>query len=243
MTETENTYRDDNLRLITALRDGDKKAEEALICRNSALVRSIAGRFLGRGVEFDDLYQIGMMGLLRAVRTFDIERGCAFSTYAVPLIIGEIKRFLRDDGIIKVSRDEKRLGSRLLFEKEQFRDSCGREPHISELAKICGVTVEDAAEALEATYPVRSIYEPVYGDGEAVLSDTIAVSEEESIRSEYIALHEATDKMPELWQKIVSLRFYHDMSQERTARVLGITQVKVSREEKKIFAHLREKLS
>ncbi len=243
MTETENTYRDDNIKLISLLREGDTSCEDKLLRNNSALVRSIAGRFLGRGVDFDDLYQIGMMGLLRAVRTFDLTRGCAFSTYAVPLIIGEIKRFLRDDGIIKVSRDEKRLGSRLLYEKERFRDSFGREPHISELAEICGISVEDAAEALEATYPVRSIYEPVYGDAESSLSDTIAVSEEESIRSEYIALHEATDKMPELWQKIVSLRFYHDMSQESTARVLGLTQVKVSREEKKIFAHLREKLS
>lgn len=243
MTETENTYRDENLRLIALLRDGDTSCEDALVRNNSALVRSIAGRFLGRGVDFDDLYQIGMMGLLRAVRTFDIERGCAFSTYAVPLIIGEIKRFLRDDGMIKVSRDSKRLGSRLLYEKERFRECHGRDAHISELAELCGVTVEDAAEALEATYPVRSISEPLYDDGEASISDTIAVSEEESIRSEYIALHEATDKMPELWQKIVSLRFYHDMSQESTARVLGLSQVKISREEKKIFAHLREKLS
>ncbi len=243
MTETENTYRDDNLRLIANLRAGDISCEETLVKNNSALVRSIVGRFLGRGVDFDDLYQIGMIGLLRAVRTFDPERGCAFSTYAVPLIIGEIKRYLRDDGIIKVSRDSKRLGSRLLYEKEKFRECYGRDAHISELAEICGVTLEDAAEALEATYPVRSISEPIYDDGESSLSDTIAVSEEESIRSEYIALREATDKMPELWRKIVSLRFYHDMSQESTARVLGLSQVKISREEKKIFAHLKEKLS
>lgn len=243
MSESESAYRDNNIKLIEALQNGDNSCEEALVKNNAALVRSIAGRFLGRGVEFDDLYQIGMMGLLRAVRTFDLDRGCAFSTYAVPLIIGEVKRFLRDDGIIKVSRDSKRLGSRLLFEKERFREQNGRDAHLSELADICGVTLEAASEALEATYPVRSIYEPMYDDGDSSLSDTIAISDDESIGYEYIALREATDKMPELWQKIVSLRFYHDMSQESTARVLGLSQVKISREEKKIFAHLREKLS
>ncbi len=243
MTDTGNTYRDTNLKLILALRQGKTECEEALIKNNVALVRSIVGRFLGRGAEYDDLYQIGMMGLLHAIRTFDLDRGCAFSTYAVPLIIGEIKRFLRDDGIIKVSRDSKRLGSRLLYEKEHFRENNGRDAHISELASICGVSLEAASEALEATYPIRSIYEPVYDDGDASVSDTIAVSDEESIGYEYIALHEVTDKMPELWRKIVSLRFYHDMSQESTARVLGLSQVKISREEKKIFAHLKEKLS
>ena len=141
-------YRDLNLALLRRVREGDIEAEEQLITENAGLVRSIAVRFVGRGAEFDDLCQLGMIGMLRAIRTFDPERGCAFSTYAVPLIIGEIRRFLRDDGLIKVSRDKKRLGSRLLFEKEKYFAETGREPKISELADAAGVDVFEAAEAL-----------------------------------------------------------------------------------------------
>ncbi len=242
MNDQKNTYRDENLTLFARLTDGDKTAEEALLIKNSGLVRSIANRFLGRGTDYDDLYQLGMIGLLRAVRSFDTERGCAFSTYAVPLVIGEIKRFLRDDGIIKVSRDKKRLGSRLLYEKEKFTENFGRSPHISELAEICEIDVAEAAIALESTYPIRSIYEPAYEDGELSLFDTIESNENDDAVTERIALREITEKMPDLWQKIVSLRYYHDMSQESTARVLGLTQVKISREEKKIFEYLRQKL-
>lgn len=231
----------DNITLLCRYKNGEAALEEEILINNAGLVRSIAQRFLGRGAEYDDLYQLGMIGLLRAVRSFDVERGFAFSTYAVPLIIGEIKRFLRDDGIIKVSRDKKRLGSQLLYEKEMFEKEHSRDAHISELAEICGVSVDEAAEALEASYPVRSIYEPLSEDGELSLSDTLTAPDSDETMN--IALGEVTSQMPEIWQKIVSLRYYHDMSQERTAKILGLTQVKISREEKKIFEYYRQKLS
>lgn len=237
------SYRDDNLALLLRVRDGDTKAEEELIRENEGLVRSIAARFSGRGAEFEDLCQLGMIGMVRAIRSFDPERGCAFSTYATPLIIGEIKRFLRDDGIIKVSRDKKRLGSQLLYEKERYVAEHGREPRISELASALGITVEDAADAMSSSYPVRSISESAFDDSAETLADTIEAPDTTSDRTDYIALHEVTSTLPELWRKIISLRYYHDLSQERTARVLGLSQVKVSREEKKIFDYMREKLS
>ncbi len=237
------SYRDDNLALLLRVRDGDTHAEEELIRENEGLVRSIAARFSGRGAEFEDLCQLGMIGMVRAIRSFDPERGCAFSTYATPLIIGEIKRFLRDDGIIKVSRDKKRLGSQLLYEKERYVAEHGREPRISELASALGVTVEDAADAMSSSYPVRSISESAFDDSAETLADTIEAPDTTSDRTDYIALHEVTSTLPELWRKIISLRYYHDLSQERTARVLGLSQVKVSREEKKIFDYMREKLS
>lgn len=236
-------YRDDNLARLERVRGGDAKAEEELITENEGLVRSIAVRFAGRGTEFDDLYQLGMIGMLRAIRSFDPERGCTFSTYAVPLIIGEIKRFLRDDGIIKVSRDKKRLGSRMLYEKERYCAEYGRDPKLSELAEMFGIDIVEAAEALECSYPVKSISEPAYDDGTATISDVLEAPDMTGTYTDYIALHEVTSSLPQLWQKIISLRYYHDMSQESTARVLGLSQVKVSREEKKIFAYMREKLS
>lgn len=236
-------YRDDNLALLMRVREGDSAAEEQLITENAGLVRSIAVRFVGRGTEYDDLYQLGMIGMVRAIRTFDPERGCAFSTYAVPLIIGEIKRFLRDDGIIKVSRDKKRLGSRLLYEKERYFTEHGHDPKLSELAEAVGVDVMTAAEALECSFPVRSISDPAYEDGTATISDVIEAPDMTDTYTDYIALHEVTSTLPALWQKIIALRYYHDMSQESTARVLGLSQVKISREEKKIFQYMREKLS
>ncbi len=243
MIPAENTYRDENALLFGRFKAGDPDAEAEIIRKNEGLVRSLASRFVGRGTEYDDLYQLGMIGLLRAVRSFDTERGCAFSTYAVPLITGEIKRFLRDDGIIKVSRDKKRLGSRLLYEKERFAEANGRSPHISELARICGVEPSEAAVALEATYPVRSIWEPVYEDGDTTLGDVLESEDTSAGLTEKLALRQVTSRMPELWQKIVSLRYYRDLSQEATARVLGLSQVKISREEKKIFEYLRRSLS
>ncbi|MCD7831766.1 MAG: sigma-70 family RNA polymerase sigma factor [Firmicutes bacterium] len=234
--------RDRNLELILRCRDGDKTAEEELVTSNAGLVRSIAERFVGRGAEPDDLYQLGMIGMVRAIRTFDPERGCAFSTYAVPLIMGEIRRFLRDDGMIKVSREKKRLGSRLLSEREKIMAGSGREPAISELADKCGVDIYEAAEALSCVSPVLSIFDPAYGDSELTISDTIASPDVADDEAERLALREVTSSLPPVWRKIISLRYYHDMSQEATARALGLSQVKVSREEKKIFAYMRERL-
>jgi len=233
----------ENTALAAGARRGCVEDEAELIKRNEGLVRSIAARFTGRGVDMEDLVQLGMIGMIRAARSFDDERGCAFSTYAVPLIMGEIRRFLRDDGLIKVSRERKRLGSRLLYEKEKYSLKYGHDPRISELAEICGVSVEEAAEALCCATPPRSLSEPAYEDGDAPLSDLIPSPDGMSRETEVIALRETVRRMPLLWRKIVALRYDRDLSQDETARILGLTQVKISREEKKIFEYLRRELS
>jgi RNA polymerase sporulation-specific sigma factor len=239
----EEKYRD-NTSLIKRAQSGDEDATEELIELNMGLVKSIATRFVGRGTDFEDLVQIGSMGLLKAVRTFDLLRGCAFSTYAVPLIFGEIRRFLRDDGPIKVSRVQKRLAATLMAEREKLAALGKEDTPISLLAERCGVTREAAAEALDAVTPLRSIHEPIMGeDGGATLENTLADEEETERTFERIALAHAIEKLPKVRRKIIILRYFKDYSQDETARALGLSQVKVSREEKKILSFLREELS
>ena len=208
---------------------------------NMGLVHSIAGRFEGRGVEYEDLVQLGSIGLLKAIRTFDPDRGNAFSTYAVPLIIGEIRRFLRDDGIIKVSRVQKRNAAILLHKREEMLAAGQGEPHLADLAVACGMTAEAATEALLSSQRLRSLSEPVGEDG--VLENLIENEENELEKEiENEALRESVKQLPELWQNILLLRYRREYSQTETAVALGLTQVKISREEKKILAALREKL-
>lgn len=235
-----------NRDLIIRAQRGDEKATEELIVSNTGLVRSIALKFRDRGVEYDDLMQIGTIGMLKAIRSFDLERGTVFSTYAVPLIIGEIRRYLRDDGIIKVSRSYKKLGVQLLKVKNDIMANEGREPNISELANFCGVSISEAAVALDSITPVSSLSEFVYGEDGMTLEGTIADDESSNEMErlcENIALSQAISKMQPLWKKIVLLRYYRDYTQQQTAEVLGLSQVKISREEKKIFAFLREELA
>ena len=233
----------ENMRLLEKYKNGDDSAAEKLMKLNSGLVTGAASSFSGRGVETEDLIQIGSIGMLRAIRSFDLSRGTAFSTYAVPLIIGEIRKYLRDDGLIKVSRLKKRDGARLLRERERFISENMREPRIEELASLCGMTAEDAAVALEASSPVRSLSEPV-NDDDATLESMIPGRDEGIERAvDRIALREAIGDLPALWRKIVYLRYFRDLSQQQTADALGLSQVKISREEKKIFAKIREELS
>ncbi len=223
---------------------GDESAVERLIENNYSLVAGIARRFSGRGCETEDLIQIGMIGMLKAIRSFDTERGTAFSTYAVPLIMGEIRRFLRDDGLIKVSRIHKRNAAVLMRAHEKFVTEHGREPQLSELAEMSEMTEEAAAEALESAAPVHSLSASLGDDENFTLEATASFSENPMEGAlESIALREAIGKMPPLWRQIVILRYYRDKSQQETARILKLTQVKVSREEKKIFEALRESLS
>ncbi len=233
----------DNLDLLTRSLAGDEKATEALLINNGGLVRTLAARFIGRGTDYEDLVQIGMIGLVKAVRTFDPARECAFSTYAVPLILGELRRHLRDDGFVKVSRTRKRQAAMLASAREAALKE-GRDPRIEELAQACGVTVEDAIDALEATAPVRSLSECMYGDEDGPTLDS-AVADTEAPERDFdrLALSMSIDKLPPLRRKIILLRYFRDLSQQRTADILGLTQVKVSREEKKILAFLREELS
>ncbi len=234
----------DNVALIAASQAGDTRATDKLVRQNGGLVSHIALRFLGRGHEAEDLIQIGHIGLLKAIRTFDPARACAFSTYAVPLIFGEIRRFLRDDGPIKVSRSQKRLGARLAAEQERCIAEGKTEVHLSELAERCGVSREEAAAALDAMAPVASLSDLVYRDDDSpTLESTLADEEENERTFDKIAISMAIDKLPPLRRKIILLRYFRDYSQCETAAALGLSQVKVSREEKKILAFLRGELS
>lgn len=218
-------------------------ATEALIRINLGLVRSIAMRFKDRGVDMEDLIQIGTIGMIKAIRSFELERETTFSTYAVPLIIGEIRRHLRDDGLIKISRYHKKLGMELMNARNKIVSEDGREPQIEELAALCGVTPEDAAVAMDAASPVMSLSATIADDNTLTLESRIADNDNEIEKmSDRIALSQAISKMPPIWRQIVVLRYYKNMPQQETANCLGLSQVKVSREEKKIMAFLREEL-
>ncbi len=232
--------------IMTALEEyanGDTTAEERLMQMNSGLVNGIAHRFKGRGTDFEDLVQIGSIGLLKAIRSFDLSRGNAFSTYAVPLIIGEIRRFLRDDGEIKVSRITKRLGGALMYEREKYITENGYEPRLEDLAERVGVSVEEAARALDSASPVRSLSEAI-GDDDFSLEDVIPSSDDSLGKMlENVALSETIRTLPPLWRQIIMFRYYKEYSQQQTADKLGLTQVKISREEKKIMSTLRSALA
>ncbi|MBR2431796.1 MAG: sigma-70 family RNA polymerase sigma factor [Clostridia bacterium] len=233
-----------NQELILAAQSEDecasKEALQALVEENMGLVRSIAVRFRDRGCELEDLIQIGTIGMIKAVRSFSFERGTAFSTYAVPLIIGEIKRHLRDDGPIKISRSYKKLSASLAAARSRICTEQGREPTVSELAQACGVSVEEAAVAFEAASPIASLSE-TYGDDERLTLESQLSSDDSEIEklNDRIALGQAISRMPREWQRIVLLRYYRNMTQQEVADTLGLSQVKVSREEKKILEFLR----
>ena len=234
-----------NQELLKKASQGDESATEELMRINFGLVRSIVQRFRDRGVEYDDLMQIGSIGMLKAIRSFDPSKGTVFSTYAVPLIIGEIRRFIRDDGLIKVSRIYKQQGATLMREREKYISENGAEPKIEELAKRCGMSIEDAAVAIDASSAVASLSASINGDDETYTLESTLSSEKNEIdgKIEHIALSQAISSLPPLWRKIVTLRYLREYSQQKTAEMLGLTQVKVSREEKKIFDVLRKQLS
>lgn len=235
-----------NMALLERVRAGDEAAESALIQENLGLVRTVARRFLDRGTEFEDLVQIGTIGMLKAIRSFSMDRGTAFSTYAVPLIVGEIRRHLRDDGPVKVSRIYKRQGVALMHEKNRILAEEGREAGIAELAERCNLTAEEAAISLDAISPVTSLSDFVFGEDsvtyEGVIADEESENESEKI-CDRVALAQSIKKLQPLWRKILLMRYYRNMTQQQTADALGLTQVKVSREEKKILAALRKELS
>ena len=239
--EKKSSY-DKNPELILKYREGDECAGEELVKLNTPLIYSIAGRFSGRGVETSDLIECGMLGLVKAINTFDINRGCAFSTYAVPLIFGEMRRFIRDDGAVKVSREEKRLSAQIAKERER-RQNSGERCDVASLALALGVSMQDAASAIYAEMPVRSLDECVYDDDEGVTLGSTLTNEEESEHTfERIALGYAIEGLSDMHKKLILLRYFRDMSQADTARILGLSQVKVSREEKKILLILKGKM-
>ena len=241
ITERKTAY-DRNLALLAEYRSGRAEAGEELAELNAPLVYRIAQRFTERA-ELSDLIECGNLGLVKAMQSFDLSRGCAFSTYAVPLIMGEMRRFLRDDGIIKVSREEKRLSAMLNREREQ-RIARGEDASLEAIASAVGVSVQDAASAVFATVPPRSLDERAYDDEDSdTLGSIISDEDGEQATLDRLTLYSAIESLPELWRKIVILRYFRDLSQQEVARILGLTQVKVSREEKKIIAALRREMS
>ena len=232
-----------NMDLLERLKEGEDRALDLIVQENMGLVNSIAARYRGRGTEYEDLVQIGCIGMIKAAKSFDFSFGTTFSTYAVPLISGEIRRFLRDDGPIKVSRDKKRLAAMLTAEREKAAAN-GEEIRLSEIARRVGVTPEDAADALDAVSPVRSLSEFAYREEDGpTLGETLSDDGENEKIFDKIALAIAVSKLPVLRKKIILLRYYRDLSQQKVADLLGLTQVKVSREEKRAIEFLREEMS
>ena len=227
--------------LIRRAQNGDRAASERLVTENAGLIWSVAKRFLGRGTEAEDLYQLGCLGFLKAVEGFDLEFGTQFSTYAVPKISGEIRRFLRDDGAIKVSRSLKERSTAVRSARALLGSALGREPSIKELSDHLGLAPEDIAQAEAATREVESIHRECGEEGftlENILTDT----ESEERMLEKIALRQAIAELPEREKCVISLRYFHGLTQDRVAKVLDVSQVQVSRIEKKAIGMLREKI-
>ena len=227
--------------LIHLAQAGDRDAAEKLVTENAGLIWAVARRFLGRGVETDDLYQLGCMGFLKAVDGFDPSFGTQFSTYAVPKIAGEIRRFLRDDGAVKVSRSIKERAAAIRTCRNQLAAALGREPTILEISRQTGFTPEDIALAETATASTESIQQENGEEGfslEDILSDT----ESEDQMLEKIALRQAIAKLPQRERSVVELRYFHGLTQQRVAKILDVSQVQVSRIEKRAIALLQEML-
>ena len=225
--------------LITRAQTGDDAALEMLVEENAGLIWAVTRRFMGRGTEMDDLYQLGCLGFLKAVEGFDPAYGTQFSTYAVPKISGEIRRFLRDDGAVKVSRSLKEQASAIRTVRGQLTLALGREPTIAEISRQTGLAPEEIALAETAVAATESIQRECGEEGfslENILSDTD--SEENMV--EKIALRQAIDALPEREAMVIRLRYYHGLTQQRIARVLDVSQVQVSRIEKKAIVQLRQ---
>lgn len=231
--------------LIAKSQQGDKAAREVLIEKNLGLVHAIVRRFLGRGVEQEDLFQIGAIGLMKAIDHFDLTYDVKFSTYAVPLISGEIKRFLRDDGPVKVSRTIKEQALKVILARQKLQGSFGREPTLEEIAKETGLSVEDIVTATEADCRVESIYTPMYQkDGnEVLLMDTLGHEdkEKEAVLN-HMLLQQLMKELTETENRLIRLRYFQDKTQTEVAGYLGISQVQVSRMEKKILLTMRTKV-
>lgn len=236
------------MELFELAKKGDQAAKEKIVSDNTGLVWSIARRFMGRGYDLEEIYQIGCIGLLKAIDRFEFEYEVKFSTYAVPLISGEIKRFLRDNGMIKVSRILKQNGYRVSQAREILADRLGRDATLEELAAETGLTVEDIVMATEANREIESIYQTVCGhDGnEMFLMDRIADEVESEIAAEgllnRLLVEQAMSELDEKQRKLIEMRYFQDKTQVEVAEVLGISQVQVSRLEKKLLSLMRNSI-
>lgn len=235
---------DETMALIESAHAGDKEARDKLVVDNMGLVWSIVRRFTGRGHESEDLFQIGSIGLMKAIDKFDLSYDVKFSTYAVPMIMGEIKRFIRDDGMIKVSRSLKELAARARGVREELSEQLGREPTVEEIAGRMGICTEELAAALDSGAEVESLYKTIYhGEGNDIcLIDKL--EEERNSQDEVlnrVVLKELMEGLGEKERQIIVLRYFEDRTQTQIAGMLGISQVQVSRLEKKILKSMREK--
>lgn len=244
--------------LIAKSQAGDKEAREVLIENNLGLVHHIVKRFAGRGYEMEDLFQIGTIGLMKAVDKFDLSYEVRFSTYAVPMILGEIKRFLRDDGMLKVSRSIKENGLRVRLASERLQGRLGREPQLSEVAKEAGLSEEEVTLALEAGAEVESLYRSVYqadgseiflvdkvakeaGGGAAGVSGNSVDAEKEQLLN-HMVLEHVLGTLPQKERELITMRYFQEKTQTEVAAKLGISQVQVSRLEKKILVRMRAEM-
>lgn len=236
---------EDNSQLLPLAKAGDAEAMNMLIEANLPLVTSISKKFINRGYDYEDIYQIGCMGLVKAINNFDDKYNVKFSTYAVPMIIGEIKRFLRDDGIIKVSRNVKSLAKKLHFDKEALTKKLNRDPSIDELAEFSGIDKEEILFALESSASMQYLYEVIHQDDGApvLLIDKLSENAaEDKNLTEKIALKEALNSLDMKSRQIIVLRYFKDKTQIQVAKMLGISQVQVSRIEKKVLSEMRKQL-
>ena len=225
--------------LIARAKAGDEEASESLVQENAGLIWSVARRFVGRGTETEDLYQLGCLGFLKAVEGFDLAYGTQFSTYAVPKIAGEIRRFLRDDGTIKVSRGIKEQAATIRTARAKLTLELNREPTIQEISLETGFTPEEIAMAETATAATESIQRESGEEG-FTLEDVLTDTESEERMVEKIALRQAVEALPEREKLVIQLRYYHGLTQQRAAKVLSVSQVQVSRIEKRALEMLRE---
>ncbi len=245
--------------LIARSQAGERDAREVLIEKNLGLVHHIVRRFAGRGYEMEDLFQVGSIGLMKAIDKFDLKLGLQFSTYAVPMITGEIKRFLRDDGLVKVSRTIKENGVKVRLARQRLQSEGGHEPTLQELAKEAGLSVEDTVLAMEASAEVESIYTAVYQDdgSEVYLVDKLVKGkngavgasavggcesgdEEKERLLNHMLLKQLLDGLEPSDRELIHMRYFQEKTQTEIAAILGVSQVQVSRMEKKILLRLRE---
>lgn len=245
--------------LIARARAGDEEARKVLVEKNLGLVHHIVKRYIGRGYDAEDLFQIGSIGLIKAIDKFDLQFDVKFSTYAVPMIAGEIKRFLRDDGMVKIGRTLKENGFKVKMARQQLAQSLGREPSLQEVAEQSGLSVEEVVMATEASAEVESIYKPVYqADGsEVYLADKLAVGvngeavmgenlfcedrEKEQLLN-HMLLEQLLSELDEKELSLIKMRYFQDKTQTEVAKHMGISQVQVSRLEKRILIRMREKV-
>ena len=232
----------ENEELLKLAKSGDKKAEDLLFENNLPLVASLSKKFLGRGYDYDDIYQIGSLGLLKAIKNFNSAYKVKFSTYAVPMILGEIKRFLRDDGIIKISRNIKGISRKIMFKKDELAKELNREPTVQELAEYTNLSTEDIILAIDSCANTQYLYDIVHQDDGSpiLLIDKLGeIPSDDSGLINRLVLKELINRLDDRSRQIITLRYFKDKTQIQVSNMLGISQVQVSRMEKKVLKKLK----